>query len=73
MSNINIESSILRAVWSSVEALNNQVLLQLNDTDLIHQIMKQVDRAATLSSEERKSLIDYVSSKVMLIRDIAES
>ncbi len=73
MSNTNIESSIVRAVWSSVEALNHQVLLQLNDPDLIQQIMKQVDRVATLSSEDRQSLIDYVSSKVMLIRDIAGS
>lgn len=73
MRNTNIESSIVRAVWSSVEALNHQVLLQLNDTDLIQQIMKQVERAATLSSQERQSLIDYVSSKVMLIRDIAGS
>ena len=73
MRNANIESSAIRAVWSCVEAINKQVLLQLNDTDLVHQIIEQIERASVLSSEDRQSVIDYVSSKVSLIKDIAES
>ncbi|MDJ0588822.1 MAG: hypothetical protein QNJ72_02345 [Pleurocapsa sp. MO_226.B13] len=73
MNNINLKSDILRAVWSSVEAINKRTLLQLDDTDLIHQIMRQVDDASILTSEDRQSLIDYIKSKVLLIRDIADS
>lgn len=73
MNNINLKSDILRAVWSSVEAINKRTLLQLDDTDLIHQIIRQVDDASILTSEDRQSLIDYINSKVLLIRDIADS
>ena len=73
MRNANIESSAIRAVWTCVEAINKQVLLQLNDTDLVHQIIEQIERASVLSSEDRQSVIDYVSSKIRLIKDIAES
>lgn len=73
MKNSSIESNIIRAVWASVSAINAQILLQLSDSDLIHQIFRQVDHTSALSSEDRQSVIDYISSKVMLIRDIAES
>lgn len=73
MRNANIESSVIRAVWTGVEAINKQVLLQLNDTDLVHQIIEQIERASVLSSEDRQSVVDYVSSKVRLIKDLAES
>jgi hypothetical protein len=73
MRNTNIESKIVHAVWSSVSAINQQVLLQLDDQDLIQQIMRQIDKSSTLSSEDRQNLVGYISSKMMLIRDIAGS
>jgi hypothetical protein len=73
MRNTNIESKIVHAVWSSVSAINQQVLLQLDDQDLIQQIMRQIDKSSTLSSEDRQNLIGYISSKMMLIRDMAGS
>lgn len=73
MKNAKIKSSIVRAVWASVSAINAQILLQLSDSDLIHQIFREVDHTSALSSEDRQSLIDYISSRIMLIRDIAES
>lgn len=73
MKNTNIKSNIIRTVWSSVEAINKNALLQLNDTDLTHQIMKRVETHSTLTSEDRQSLSDYIRSKVLLIRDIADS
>lgn len=72
MSNINIESSIIHAVWSSIETINKKALLHLSDTDLIDRVMKQIERNLALESHDRQSLIDYVSSKIKLIRDIAE-
>ena len=73
MKNINLNSNIVRAVWSSVEAFNKTTLLQLNDADLTSQIMKQVECVSTFTSEDRASMIDYITSKVLLIRDISNS
>ena len=73
MKNANLESKIVHAAWSSVEAINKQILLQLNDSELIQQVIRQVDQTSVLSSEDRQSLINYIGSKVMLIRDIAAS
>ena len=73
MKNRNIESGIMRIVWSSIETTNGNTWLQLSDTDLIYQIMRQVEKALTLTSEDRKTLMDYISSKTLLIRDMAES
>ena len=69
----SIESKIIHAVWSSIAAIEKQILPQLNDTDLIHQIIQQAERSLTLSFEDRQSLMDYISSKIRLIRDITES
>ena len=73
MKNRNIESGIMRIVWSSIETTNGNTWLQLSDTDLIYQIMRQVEKTLTLTSEDRKTLMDYISSKTLLIRDMAES
>jgi hypothetical protein len=73
MKNINIKSKIIHTVWSSIDTINKNNLLQLSDTDLIHKIVNHVDKASSLNGEEKQSLIDYVGAKVCLIRDIAES
>ncbi len=72
MSNINIETAIIRAVWSSVETVNKQALLHLSDTDIVQQIIDRVECIFSLDLEERQSLSHYVNSKVRLIKDIAE-
>ena len=69
----NIQSNIIRKVWSSVETINQTTLMQLNDTDLTSQIMRQVEGTSSLDSEERQPLIEYIRSKILLIRDIGDS
>ena len=73
MPNNSIESKIVHAVWSSIAAIEKQILPQLDDSDLIHQIIQQAERSLSLSSEDRESLMNYISSKIGLIRDIIES
>lgn len=73
MNNANLESKIVHAAWSSIEAINKQILLQLNDSEIIQQVIRQVDQNSVLSSEDRQSLINYIGSKIMLIKDIAAS
>lgn len=71
--NNNIQSNIIHTVWSSVAAINKTALLQLNDADLTHQIMNQVEKMSSLSLEDRQPLAEYIHSKILLIRDIADS
>lgn len=73
MNKIQIDSNIIRAVWSSVEAINHTALLQLNDTDLIRQVMQRVESISILTAEERQSLNKYITSKVLLIRELTNS
>ena len=70
MSKVNIESTIIRAVWSCVETIDKQSLLQLSDTDMVQQIIEQVERIFSLDFEQRQSLSDYIASRVRLIEDI---
>ena len=72
MTNANLESSIVRAVWSAVEMINKQALLHLNDADIVQQIIEQVEPVLNLNIQQRQSLVNYVSSKVLLMKDIAE-
>ena len=73
MLNNSIESKIVHTVWSSVAAIEKQILSQLNDADLIHQIVRQAERSLILSPKDHQSLMNYISSKIRLIRDITES
>jgi hypothetical protein len=52
--------------------INKQALLHLNDADIVQQIIEQVEPMLNLNIQQRKSLVDYVSSKVLLMKDIAE-
>ena len=70
MSKVNIESTIIRAVWSCVETIDKQSLLHLSDTDMVQQITEQVERIFSLDFEQRQSLSDYIASRVRLIEDI---
>ena len=70
MKNINIQSAIIRAVWSSVETIDKQALLHLSDTDIVQQIIERVECVFSLDLEERQSLFDYVNSRVRLIEDM---
>ena len=72
MKNANLESNIVRAVWSAVEMMNKQALLHSSDADLVQQVMERVERLLCLDFQERQSLVDYVNSKVRLIEDLVQ-
>ena len=72
MKNINIESAIIRAVWSSVETIDKQALSHSKDPDIIQQVIDRVESIFSLNFEERQSLSDYVASRVRLIEDIVK-
>lgn len=63
--------SLLRQVWSVIEATQAQILLKLDDASLIQWLLKQLQKERSLSSQEDRLLNDYLQSKLSLIRDLA--
>lgn len=68
-----MNSSILRQLWAVVEETQASVLLKLNDTDLVKQLIKQLDSRKPLSGEESNTVSIYLRSRCSLIRDLAEA
>jgi hypothetical protein len=67
-----INSSMLRVTWSVIEDTPTSDLLTLPDTALIKLILQQIASKILLSGEEVCALYGYISSRISLIRDLAE-
>lgn len=65
--------AILRLTWAAVEEIQSRELLLLPDTALVRMILQQVGRKVLLDGEEVYLLYEYVSARMPLIRDMAES
>ncbi|MBW4586165.1 hypothetical protein G7B40_024855 [Aetokthonos hydrillicola Thurmond2011] len=68
-----MNSSTLRYLWSVVEQTQTNTLLKLNDTDLVKQLLKQLDASIALTSEETTTIRTYLYSRTTLIRDLAQA
>jgi hypothetical protein len=66
-----VNASTLRQLWSLIENTQTNILLEVNDTELIQQLLKQLENQKLLSSEESKVIRAYISSRLPLIRDLA--
>jgi aminoglycoside phosphotransferase len=71
--NILIEPALLRLLWAIVSELHEPEVLSLPDAELSQLLYKQVSGRTALNPEQNHSLASYISSKLMLIRDIAET
>ena len=63
----------MRHVWSVIEETETKTILNLNDTDLIGQLLKQLENKKLLSSEQINEMSTYISARVPLLRDLAQS
>ncbi|MDJ0636151.1 MAG: hypothetical protein QNJ34_23415 [Xenococcaceae cyanobacterium MO_188.B29] len=70
---MDLETKIIRVFWSLVETSNPYSLLKLSDCELIQQLIDEVERVFSLSSDESKILAQYIGSRTVLIRDLAYS
>ncbi len=68
-----MKSSTLRYLWSVIEKTQTDTLLKLNDTDMVKQLLKQLDVKKTFSSEETSTINTYLYSRITLIRDLAQA
>lgn len=66
-----VNASTLHQLWSLIENTQTNILLEVNDTELIQQLLKQLENQKLLSSEESKVIRAYISSRLPLIRDLA--
>ncbi len=64
--------TMLRQLWSLIENTHSQVLLRLDDTSLVHLLIKQLENRNHLDGREADILTDYLYSKISLIRDLAQ-
>ncbi len=63
--------TIMRQLWTVVEASQAMTLLQLDDASLVQWLVKQTTTQAFLDDHETNFLCDYIQARINLIRDIA--
>ena len=68
-----MNSSTLRQIWLVIEETQTNILLGFNDAELIQQLLRQLENKKLLSSEETSAISAYISSRVPLIRDLAQA
>lgn len=66
-----MNSSTLRQVWSVIEETQSSLLLRLSDTELVKQLLNQLDSRNPLTQEETIAVRGYLHSRTSLIRDLA--
>jgi hypothetical protein len=64
------EPSLLRLLWKAVLEVNHQLVLSLPDRDLSQSIVAKVKERVILNAQEAQELDIYVTSKLLLIRDL---
>jgi hypothetical protein len=64
------DPSLLRLLWKAVLEVNHQLVLSLPDRDLSQSIVAKVKERVILNPQEAQELDIYVTSKLLLIRDL---
>lgn len=65
--------SILHRFWAFVDETQTATLLNLDDASLIRSLTGQFQRKLALNSEEAQNVSAYVSGRLPLIRELAQS
>ena len=64
--------SMLRQLWSLVENTQAATLVSLDDNNLVQWLIEQLKTNSSLSQNETNRAMDYIQSRISLIRDLAE-
>lgn len=68
-----VTSSTLRQIWSVIESNHASLLLRLNDTELLQQLLRQLADKTQLNGAEICGVRAYIYSRIPLIRDEAQA
>ncbi|MEM7553704.1 MAG: hypothetical protein AAF378_06325 [Cyanobacteria bacterium P01_A01_bin.84] len=64
-------TSILRQLWSAIEATQAKKLLEFSDKELVEQLIAQLQETKSLTQEDFTTMKSYIRSRLPLIRDLA--
>ncbi len=65
--------TMLRQLWSLVETTQASLLISLDDAALAQCLINKLQAESSINGTETHAVNDYISSRVSLIRDVAES
>ncbi len=65
------DSTTLRVLWSTIEALPSQERIELHETMLVRKILQETTRQLHVSAAVRKTLHTYLDTRISLIRTLA--
>ncbi|MEA5509807.1 hypothetical protein VB715_08525 [Crocosphaera sp. UHCC 0190] len=68
-----MNAAIIRQLWSIVEESSDKTVMSLNDSDLVNQLLHKLQARQYLSAEDWYVMSAYLSSRTLLIREIAQS
>jgi hypothetical protein len=68
-----MNSSTLRELWTLIDSIQPNILISIDEKELIEQILKKLTDNTNLDLEDDDLVSVYISSKMSLIRDLAES
>ena len=63
---------MLRQLWSLIEQTQASLLLGLDDSSLVHWLMKALGAERSFDRQEADILRSYISSRLNLIRELAQ-
>ncbi len=67
-----VNTTIMRQLWSIIEESSEKTLTGLNDSDLVNQLLNKLSARQPLSPEDLYTIGDYLRSRILLIREIAQ-
>ncbi|MGC9528547.1 MAG: hypothetical protein ACP5D7_23695 [Limnospira sp.] len=65
--------TMLRQLWSLVETTQPSQLVSLDDDSLVQCLLRRLKTESSINGQEVDLLNDYISSRLSLIRDLAEA
>ncbi|MDJ0897898.1 MAG: hypothetical protein QNJ55_03730 [Xenococcus sp. MO_188.B8] len=68
-----VDSLTLRQIWLSIVGIQTNSLLELSDLELTRQIQDKLEQQNVLTAGELKFAQTYIQSRILLIRELAES
>ena len=67
-----MNASTLRQLWSLIAEMPHEALVHLSDSDLVGQLMTQLQQQVAFSEQEILFMRNYIGSRTLLIREIVQ-
>lgn len=68
-----LNAAELRQLWGLIEETQSSILLNFSDSELIQELVGQMEAKDLINTSETKLLRAYLNSRLLLIRDFAHA